>query len=745
MDGTELNAPSRIEQSARWLALPVAVGLLWWLSLANFLAFHTLVELATISVAALIALAGWELRARSKHNYLFSLAVLYGCIALIDFAHTVTYEGSLFAGDLGPNPPTQLWILARLIEAAGLAVIFNFQTRGVLASRYAIGLTMATAAGLLAIYPAQLFPDAFIPGQGLTDFKITAEFVVIALTALAGYGLFRYRARFKPVQVSSLTYALFFTALAELCFTQYASVYGPANALGHLFRLSSYFFLYRGLICDNDVDQQRSLERINPRAALIALLLCIGGIAIAAGIRNHEHGMQKQAEAYTNTRHLQDIASSLEIAMESRLRLTDSLKAFVLANPYFSKAEFHTFTDTLSQGMPGIISLQLAPEGIVTYVSNENRNAKAIGHNLLKDSRRREAVRQAIDSDQVIVEGPVTLIQGGRALIARQPIFTRYSQETTRFWGLATVLIDVDALLNSTMLNEFAQHFDVALRGLDGRGIEGAVFSGQPAIFEDNPLKAVISLRNGAWQLAAKQHPHAHESQFILSSWYWPSILLLSVLVVIGSYRVVNHRYALVNAVDTATYQLQQEVVRRRQAESDQRHQATHDALTGLANRRLFIELAERALLQAKRDNIEMSVYFMDLDGFKQVNDNLGHAAGDQLLRSVSYRLQETLRQSDILARVGGDEFIALLSSAGAQELRSAETIIEVISEPVMTRSGPVQVGISIGVSVFPHHGDTVDQLLAAADQAMYRAKRKGKNRLEVADSSLLPDRTTAK
>ncbi len=163
----------------------------------------------------------------------------------------------------------------------------------------------------------------------------------------------------------------------------------------------------------------------------------------------------------------------------------------------------------------------------------------------------------------------------------------------------------------------------------------------------------------------------------------------------------------------------------RRQA-AEREHEALHDGLTGLPNREAFRARLSPTLSAALPDG--GAVVLVDLDGFKAVNDALGHAAGDELLQLVSRRLQEGLRAGDTLARLGGDEFVLLLPGVAAAEhlLPLLEQALDRVREPAALRCGPVRVGASLGVAVCPADGTELDGLLQAADQAMYRAKRDG-------------------
>jgi len=157
---------------------------------------------------------------------------------------------------------------------------------------------------------------------------------------------------------------------------------------------------------------------------------------------------------------------------------------------------------------------------------------------------------------------------------------------------------------------------------------------------------------------------------------------------------------------------------------------AITDALTGLLNRRGFHQSLESSLARIGRNGKRMAVLYIDLDGFKRVNDSLGHAAGDQVLQRVAEQLRTCLRPYDILARVGGDEFTALIDSLDHPEdaARVAEKLIELVSVRQCLDGIDVTLGASIGIACYPECGDSVDSLLRSADMAMYEAKRAGRH-----------------
>ena len=175
------------------------------------------------------------------------------------------------------------------------------------------------------------------------------------------------------------------------------------------------------------------------------------------------------------------------------------------------------------------------------------------------------------------------------------------------------------------------------------------------------------------------------------------------------------------------------EVTELRRNERELEHRASHDILTGLPNRHhLYTEL-QYAIAHAAETGDGLAVLYLDLDGFKEVNDRGGHGTGDRVLREVGQRLQQGLRQGDLVARVGGDEFVAVLP--GCRDSRAARIIADDLrarlGSPCTLPDGPFRPDASIGIAFFPRDGTDAETLLAHADRAMYMAKRRRQERLE--------------
>jgi diguanylate cyclase (GGDEF)-like protein/PAS domain S-box-containing protein len=171
------------------------------------------------------------------------------------------------------------------------------------------------------------------------------------------------------------------------------------------------------------------------------------------------------------------------------------------------------------------------------------------------------------------------------------------------------------------------------------------------------------------------------------------------------------------------------DITERRKAEKKIRHMATHDSLTDLPRIPLGRDRLERAIALARRESLMVAAVFLDLDGFKSVNDTYGHEAGDAVLRETARRLKSALRETDTAARFGGDEFLLVLPSLGSPDgaAEVAHKVIGLIGQPYAYKNFRISIGASVGIALYPTNGETVDDLLRLSDATMYEVKRAGK------------------
>lgn len=331
---------------------------------------------------------------------------------------------------------------------------------------------------------------------------------------------------------------------------------------------------------------------------------------------------------------------------------------------------------------------------------------------------------------------------------------------STAFWltlmsgiGLASL----GAMTATLLVNNYQANREALLQSQNAmaeRALASTVFEASSlAIMVTNPDGTILTANNAFTQLSGYRlseivgqrtnllRSGRHEEAFykllwdsLLSKGFWEGDLWNKV----RSGELRRHHLAISSVRDEQLriryfVGMLQDITDRHAAEEAARFQALHDTLTGLANRSLLMEQLEREVALGRRYGSSFAVIYLDLDGFKAVNDRLGHAAGDRLLTQVAERLRRCTRESDMLCRQGGDEFVMLVPQAGP--LPELETLgaklLAQLQRPFQLNGGivestTVQINASLGIARFPDHGDTADALIQAADAAMYRAKTAG-------------------
>lgn len=341
----------------------------------------------------------------------------------------------------------------------------------------------------------------------------------------------------------------------------------------------------------------------------------------------------------------------------------------------------------------------LSPDDVVSRIYPLSGNQRALGLDYTEVPEQYKQVQVARETKSLVLNGPLSLVQGGEAIIARFPIFNDYPAHND-YWGGMSVVIDFKTLLQRSHIESYP-HLTFTIQGIDGLGKDGRIFYGSEQALADAILTFDIDLPHGKWLLGVTptQEPPAYiASQVNLFYAFFIAVALVLYCAIALLYRA----YVVV------------------------RTSAFEDELTGLANRRYFMNRLEQ-MVNSNPNTKLFALISIDLNDFKLVNDTYGHVAGDLLLNLVAQQLRQSVRESDIIARMGGDEFLILLhrvSDSATVENICSKIREQVQSTPLHYQGTDIYPSVSIGFSM--HTASTVDAeaLLAEADHAMYQDKQ---------------------
>jgi diguanylate cyclase (GGDEF)-like protein len=637
------------------------------------------------------------------------------------------------------------------------------------------------------------------------------------------------------------------------------------------------------------LEAMRSLLRpirkpTNIPVVLAVIIVCLAGlIAESQNRRLHQERLRVDVLDQTSL-----IRAKLEGNINGNIQLVRGLVATIETEPNMTQARFSSLAESLLRGRSHIRNLAAAPGLVVTMVHPIKGFEQVLGLDYRTAEAQREAALRARDTGELVLAGPVDLVQGGRGFVGRFPVFVTDATGDRRFWGIVSAVIDADRLYAESGVFDPALTIDLAIVGRDGKGKAGEHFFGSADILEKTPVLADIILPKGSWSIAAI--PKGGWDQLP------PNTLMLHLVILAGgalllipalaTRRLIDARLKTVDklrqreaeleqvsrrltlALDssqigvwelntktnelfwddrvnrlfdypadggprqysdwersihpydighvlseaarvaetgeafktqyrlllpsgeikhiresakayadengtvrivgvnwdvTADVLLNQELKRvnslteARNTELEAAKEriefnALHDSLTGLPNRRYLDEVLARHITKFEQGSERAGLLHLDLDRFKQINDTLGHAAGDAMLMHAANVLKASLRKSDFVARVGGDEFVVLCTLKDSEKERweevlakLAERIIEAMQQPVPFEGHECRFGVSIGIACDMDHAGDPRRLLVNADLALYRAKSRGRSRYQFFNEVLQAEIVTTK
>ncbi|WP_354692009.1 sensor domain-containing diguanylate cyclase [Phytobacter sp. RSE-02] len=397
-------------------------------------------------------------------------------------------------------------------------------------------------------------------------------------------------------------------------------------------------------------------------------------------------------------------ASSVKSVLDRTLTATRSLAVMV----YQCKGHVESFADLSKFLLPmykGAYALSLAPNGIIRQVEPLNRNLIVRGHDLF-EGQDKDKVISSLSENKIDFFGPFELIQGPIGAIGKLPVFL--SDNGRRyFWGYTVVTLELpDALEDANLKAMVSQGYAYLLSGVDPHTHEVRILSSSHipvtgGVCEDIPIADI------KWKLCVS--PIA--SNKVKDQKWFEFILIFSVSLSIGGLTYVFFKL--------------------RKTTSDLAKIALFDPLTNLPNRRQMFRVLEKTIFSNSLNNYVSAIIYIDLDGFKSINDNLGHKQGDQLLVAAALRICDAVDTNDLVSRIGGDEFVIIIKNIYSYEElnKKIKGVLKMVSKRLFLKGEVVRISASIGVILINKGSQySADFLLSEADKAMYVAKASGKN-----------------
>jgi diguanylate cyclase (GGDEF)-like protein/PAS domain S-box-containing protein len=643
---------------------------------------HCLCETFAIAVAFMVFGVAWNAYGLERPANIAILACTFLAVGLIDFAHMLSFPGMPeFVTPSNLEKAINFWLAARLMAASALLTVALRQWRAWSKSASRLRLLMLclgiTALVLwLGLFHQPLWPRTFIEGEGLTEFKIAAEFFIILMLFAAALAFYLQSRRPRPYDVVSLFAASVITILSELCFTLYSDTFDFFNLLGHIYKIVAYAFIYHAIFVSGVRYPFLRLERaIEERDASRSMLQSVlDNVPVRIFWKDQE-------SRYLGANYL--FLADMGVKHVAELIGKTDFDLFRADNARWFRGEDRKVIDS---GMP-----QLDFEELIKTSDGKEKWLLTSKVPLRKQS------------------GEIAGVLGTYSDISlkkSQEEQTRLSAKVFESSNEGIYITDVAQRI--LFVN---QAFSI-LSGYSADEVVGktpqSIRSAQDdAAFYQAMWTSVVS--SGQWQGEIWSRRKNGE---IYPEW-------LCISTVIDGAGAVTHYVGVFS-----------DISERKANEKQLAFLAYHDALTELPNRLLVQDRFHQATTTAGRMGCKVALLFLDLDNFKTVNDSLGHPAGDLLIKAVARRLGECVRDTDTVSRQGGDEFLVVLPA-----LPDLDAIMPVLAkimtrlqEPFYASGQEISTSISVGVSIYPDDGEDFDTLLKKSDMAMYRAKDAGRN-----------------
>jgi len=785
---------------------------LYLTSLYSYLLFHSLAEIFSIVIALSVFVLTWNCRNMIDNNYLIFLGIAFLFIGFIDTIHTLAYAGMGVFPGYGANLPTQLWIIARFLQSISLLIAcFILDKRKVKINFILLGYTIILSLLFLSIFYWKIFPSCFIEGSGLTPFKKMSEYIISLILAASLFFLLRKKDKFDHQVLQWLVISILLTVAGELAFTFYISVYGLSNLVGHIFKIISFYFIYRAIVVTGLTRPQelfyRNLQENENRFREL-FNHTSSGVAVYEA---KDNGQDFLFQDINQTAEKIDKIKKENIIGKSVLKIFPGVKKYGL---------FKAFQEVYQTGKPRQFPISQyqnqrvsgwrenyiykLPSGEIVAIYNDITERKQKEEELQESKDKYSNAMKATNDgiwDYNLKTGELYTNEHYYEMLGFSPnekTFTqkefeellhpedrervlekiqdciegkekdyheefRLKTKTGQWkWILGRGIV-VSRNSNRKALRFFGTHVDISKR----KKIEEALQESENKFYNisNSALDAIFLIdNNGSIIFANKaaekifgyskkdmlgkdlhkfltpvKYRHDANKGFLAfqktgkgpaigktlqlsaikkSGEEFPISLSLSTMKLKGQWHAVG---------------IIRDISPQRKAEEKLEKLARVDSLTGCYNRRYGLELLDRQMKLSHRSKSPLLLAFLDIDKFKSINDTYGHDEGDLVLKEVTGLFKSTLREIDIICRMGGDEFLLIFPDNSLKDAPLIKARLDKdLNKLNQTLNKPYQIELSIGLSEYdPEKPLSMDELIRIADQKMYKEKeRKNKRRL---------------
>ncbi len=681
------------------IIMMIAVSLPSWSfydeNLGLMLGVHLLLELFSVVVSILLVIIAWKTLDGSQKHAANALVYGFSVVAGIDLIHALSFDGMpIIWTENSTAKAAFFWVTARSFELLTVSLIAaNVKLPGKRFIWLALGLFTTGLLTYLGNFHLEVFPTMFVKGYGVTPIKAGIEYALLFGNLLLAGWFFWLSRRDINGHAINLAVACFIIGIGEVAFTKYLAASDFINVLGHVYKVVAYAFVFRVAFKTGFSEPYVRLlsseqQLANKKSELVALIA-----ALPVGIAQLDSELRY---IYTNQLYLKLTGANLDqlkeqvvsdvIPAQVRQEVVEKMKLALQGQTVefdYSLATCNGETVSRSNVIVPNLNADGDIDGILAILIDITERTR-ISNELLSSQREISELQSAVDEHAIV------------AITDAQGVITRVNDKFCEIsqYSKEELIGRTHSLINS------GEHPKSFFQELWGTISAGQVWNGD----------ICNRAKNG--------------------STYWVHTTIVPLL---GENSKPAHYIAI-----------RADITSRKLAEQKATHMAFHDSLTGLPNRRLMSDRLSLAITQANRTGQYGALLLLDIDHFKDINDTLGHSAGDKLLQQVAKRLQISVSPGYTVARLGGDEFVVILENLENQLDQATisandlgERILKASMVPFELDEFVLTITQSIGVTLFKNSDENTSELLKQADMALYKAKEEGRNRLSFYEHSL--------